>query len=271
MLGQGTLRRPVTDSPDTEVPHRWASPRRVAVNALQGTLRRMGFELQPYVKGIPVQPRGEDFRRVRLMASRRITLLLDGGANVGQFALRTRTAGYDGRIVSFEPMRGAYYQLSSHAALDPMWVCRRQALGRSAGTSEIHVSQNSYSSSLLEMEERHLRSAPDSAYVGTEEISVVPLDSIWDEVVTSSDRPFLKLDLQGFELEALRGADRSLSKLAGVETEVSLVPLYEGAPSHREVIDHLEAAGFRLAGLDPNFFDPETAELLQADAIFVRD
>lgn len=250
---------------------RRSRPPALAVKAVQGTLRRMGYELQPFVKGIPVQPRDEDFRRVKLMSRRGITVLLDGGANIGQFALRTRTAGYVGRIVSFEPMRTAFSELSGRAAHDPTWECRQQALGSRTGTSEIHISENSHSSSLLQIEERHLRSAPGAAYIGAEEISVVDLDSVWDEIVASSDRAFLKLDVQGFELEAVRGAARSLPKLAGVETELSLVPLYEGAPTHREVIDHLEAAGFRLAGLDPNFFDPETAELLQADAIFVRD
>jgi hypothetical protein len=37
------------------------------------------------------------------------------------------------------------------------------------------------------------------------------------------------------------------------------------------VIDHLEATGFRLVGLEPEFFDPETAELLQAQGIFFRE
>ena len=248
-----------------------SKPRALAVNAVQGTLRRMGYELQPYDRGIPVQPRDDDFRRVKLMASRGITVVLDVGANIGQFALRTRAAGYEGRIVSFEPMSAAFAELSERAGPDPAWDCRREALGSSTERSRINISQNSYSSSLLPIEDRHVGSAPGSAYVGAEEISVVPLDSIWDEVVASSDRPFLKLDVQGFELVALLGAERSLAGLAGVETELSLVPLYEGAPGYRDVIDHLERAGFRLAGLEPNFFDPETAELLQADAIFVRD
>jgi FkbM family methyltransferase len=231
----------------------------------------MGVELQPYVKGIPVQPREEDFRRVRLMASRGITVLLDVGANIGQYALRTRHAGYRGRIVSFEPIQAAFADLSARAAADPAWECRRNALGSSLGESEIHISRNSYSSSLLEMEDRHLRTAPDSAYVGSERITVVPLDSVWDELVDSSDRPLLKLDVQGFELEALRGAERSLPSLIGVQCELSLVPLYAGAPSYREVLEFLDAAGFRLAGFEPALFDPETGELLQADGIFVRD
>jgi hypothetical protein len=49
------------------------------------------------------------------------------------------------------------------------------------------------------------------------------------------------------------------------------VPLYKGAPLYREVVDHLEAAGFRLAGLEPEFFEPNTAELLQVQGIFIRE
>jgi FkbM family methyltransferase len=230
----------------------------------------MGVELQPYVKGIPTQPREEDYRRVRLLASREVDLILDVGANVGQYALRTRSAGYRGQIVSFEPLSSAYAELSARAAADTAWDCRNQALGSSAGRAELHVARNSYSSSLLEIDDRQLKSAPDSRYVRTESVSVVALDSVWDELVRDAQRPYLKLDVQGFELEALRGAERSLSKLAGVEAELSLAPLYEGAPSYREVIEHLESAGFRLAGLDPEFFDPESAELLQAQGTFVR-
>jgi FkbM family methyltransferase len=260
---------PATTFPAVSTPR--SRPRALLVNAVQGALRRMGLELQPYIKGIPVQPREEDHRRVRLLASRGVNLVLDVGGNIGQYALRTRSAGYRGRIVSFEPLRSAYAELSARTATDPEWDCRRQALGSSPGEAEIHVSQNSYSSSLLEIEDRHLESAPESAYVGSESVSVVGLDEIWDDVVRPGERPYLKLDVQGFELEVLRGAERSLSKVIGVESELSLVPLYEGAPLHREVIDHLEAAGFRLAGLEPEFFDPETAELLQVQGIFVRE
>ena len=245
-------------------------PRTLAVNAVQSALRKMGVELQPYVKDIPAQPREEDFRRVRLLAGRRVDLVLDGGANVGQYALRTRHGGFRGRIVSFEPLRDAYTELKRRAADDRLWECRRHALGAGVAEAEIHVSRNSYSSSLLELEDRHARSAPDSAYLRSETVSVLPLDETWDEVVGDAERPHLKLDLQGFELEALRGAERSLPKLAMVEVELSLVPLYEGAPLYRDVIDHLEDAGFRLVGLEPEFFDPETAELLQAQGIFTR-
>jgi FkbM family methyltransferase len=230
----------------------------------------MGVELQPYIKGIPTQPREEDYRRVRLLASRGVDLVLDVGAGTGQYALRTRSAGYGGRIVSFEPLSSAYAELSARAEGDATWDCRNQALGSSAGRAELHIARNSYSSSLLEIEDRHVESAPASAYVGSETASVAVLDEIWDAVVGEGERPYLKLDVQGFELEALRGAHGSLPSLVGVEAELSLVALYEGAPLYREVLDYMEASGFRLAGLEPEFFDPETAELLQAQGMFLR-
>ena len=62
-----------------------------------------------------------------------------------------------------------------------------------------------------------------------------------------------------------------MPRVAGVQAELSLVPLYEGGPGYREVIDHLEGLGFRLAGLDGGHWDRNTGEMLQADGVFVRD
>jgi hypothetical protein len=58
-------------------------------------------------------------------------------------------------------------------------------------------------------------------------------DEVWDRVVRDGETGFLKLDVQGFELEALRGAERSLPPIADVQAELSMVPLYEGAPDER--------------------------------------
>src|SRR5688572_4694911 len=148
-----------------------------------------------------LRPKEEDELRVKLMAGRGVDLVLDVGANIGQFAIRTRRAGYEGRIVSFEPLESAFAELGEAAGSDPDWEIRRHALGSSEGEAEINVSRNSYSSSMLGINERHLASDPDSEYVATERIEVRRLDSIWDEVSAGARQPFLKLDVQGFELE----------------------------------------------------------------------
>jgi FkbM family methyltransferase len=235
---------------------------------IQQGLRRLGYELHPYEPG--PTPYEEDVRRAKLLRSEAIDLVLDVGANAGQYAQRLRRAGYKHRIISFEPLAAAFGELEQAAARDPLWEGRRLALGDSDGSAEIHVAANSWSSSLLEMGERHLASAPDSAYTGTETVPVARLDSVWDELVRESERVFLKLDVQGFEMYVLRGAEDHLGRVAGVQAELALTPLYEGDTPWREVIDHLERRGFELAGLEPGFEDPDTGRMLQADGILIR-
>jgi FkbM family methyltransferase len=239
-----------------------------AASAVQTLLRRLGYELHPYPAPIALEP--DDRRRSRLLASRAVTLLLDVGANAGQFAEKVRATGYRGRIVSFEPLSGAYADLSRASATDPSWDARRVALGDQDGTVDINVAGNLTSSSLLPMGDRHLRSAPESAYVGTEGVPAARLDTVWDELARPGDRVWLKLDVQGYELHVLRGAERVLDRVDVVQAEMALQHLYEGDSSWRELVEWLEVRGFRLAGLEAGFEDPESGELLQADGIFVR-
>jgi FkbM family methyltransferase len=238
-----------------------------AAEAVQQGLRRAGYELHPYTPGPALSD--EDVRRLKLLRSHGIGTVLDVGANAGQYAQRLRASGYTGKIVSFEPLSGAFAALERAAASDPRWHVRRLALSDADGEAEINIAANSWSSSLLDMGERHLESAPESAYVGTERTATVRLDTIWNDVVGPGERPFLKLDVQGLEMHVLRGAAAHLSRLAGVQAELALVHLYEGDSSWRDVVEHLEARGFELAGLEPGFEDPKTGRMLQADGIFL--
>ena len=239
-----------------------------AARLVQQALRRAGYELHPYDPR--PQPGEEDLRRVRLMASEAISLVLDVGANAGQYAQRLRAAGYGGRIVSFEPLAGAYAQLAHASRADRAWEARRMALGDTDGTTHINVAGNSWSSSVLEMGATHLDTAPESAYVGTEQTPIARLDTLWNELVREGERVLLKLDVQGYEMHALRGAEQALRQITLVQAEMALVPLYEGDSSWRTLVDHLEDRGFALAGLEPGFEHPETGRMLQADGLFLR-
>lgn len=128
---------------------------------LQSVLRRAGYELNRYPPPIEDPALEESQWAVRLMASEGVDVVLDVGANTGQFAGRIREAGYSGAIVSFEPLGDACLGLRRRAAADPAWEVRRLALGdHDAQATEINVSRNSVSSSLLSMGARHLESAP---------------------------------------------------------------------------------------------------------------
>jgi FkbM family methyltransferase len=241
----------------------WARSKARLFGLAQRLVRLRGFDLQPHRQ--PPRAIGD------FLASRDIDLVLDVGASTGSYAWTIRHGGYGGRICSFEPLKASFASLEKLAAKDPDWSCLRLALGARPGESEINVAGNADSSSLLEMGERHIRSDPASVYVGRETVEVSTVDAIWDRVVKDGESVFLKLDVQGFELEALRGAERSLPVLEGVQVELSLVPLYEGAPAWTEVITYLQERGFQPQRLEPAFEDPRTGEVLQIDGVFTRN
>ena len=250
-------------------PLTWRAKLRARVgDRVQSTLRRVGYELHPADDGPALTE--DDRRRARLFAHLGVTLLLDVGANDGGYAQRARLAGYEGRIVSFEPLADAFAVLERRARDDAGWTARHLALGAEAGPAEINVAGNSSSSSLLGMGERHLESAPESRYVGVQAVEVATLAELLPELAQPRDVIYLKLDVQGYEMAVLRGAEPVLDRIAAVQAEMSLVPLYDGASGWRELVDWLEERGFRLAGLESGHDDQRTGEVLQADGIFVR-
>jgi FkbM family methyltransferase len=217
---------------------------------------------------VPLLP--PEIRRARLLAWKDIDIVVDVGANAGQFGARIRAAGYRGRIISFEPLSQAFEALQRTVADDPHWDCHRLALGARAGRESLNVSADLEASSVLEMEDRHLRHCPASAYVGVETIEVATLDGLTTSLLPEDKRTYLKLDVQGYELQVLHGSHDILSHIDLVEAELSLVPLYRGGPLYREVIDYLDQWGFQLISVEGITEEPDTGHMLQVDAVFSR-
>jgi FkbM family methyltransferase len=212
-----------------------------------------------------------EVRRARLLGWKDIDAVVDVGANAGQFGTRIRAAGYRRRIVSFEPLSAAFEDLMATAATDSRWDCHKLALGARAGRETLNVSGDLEASSVLPMEERHVRHCPPSAYVGVETIEMATLDGVSASVLQNDERLYLKLDVQGYELEVLHGSEEVLGRVELVEAEVSLVPLYGGGPLYRDVVDHLDQRGFRLISMEGITEEPETGHMLQLDAVFARE
>lgn len=222
-------------------------------------LRHAGLDL---VRASAPEP-----ERVRLLRELRIDVVVDVGANVGQYAASLRAGGFRGRIVSFEPGMEAFQRLILAAHDDPLWDAQRVALGSRRGEMALHLSANEgQSSSLLEMSAVHVGAAPHAAIVGSETVQVERLD----DVAPPADRAFLKMDVQGAELLVLRGAQRFLQRVLALEAEISFAELYVGQPLIQDAVIELRRLGFVLTHLEPEFVDPQTGELLQLNGIFRR-
>jgi FkbM family methyltransferase len=209
--------------------------------------------------------------RAELIAAHDIGVVVDAGANEGLFARRLRDDGYTGRIISFEPLSSVFVLLALAAGDDPGWECHRLALGSGPGELTLQVAQNLASSSFLAIEDELRTAEARVATIGSEECAVTTLDILAPELFDSRDRLYLKLDVQGFELEALRGAAQTMEQVAVLDVELSETPLYRGAPSADEVVAYLADRGYRLLQTEPAYLHPQTHETLQVNGIFVRD
>jgi FkbM family methyltransferase len=211
------------------------------------------------------------FQIARSLQVNRVDLVFDVGANTGQFATNLRDVGFAGRIVSFEALSAAHAGLVQAARGHSSWTVHpRCAVGDRDGEVEINIAANSVSSSILPMLDRHAEAAPGSACVGRETVPMARFERIAEQYLAGAQRPFLKIDTQGFEWAVLDGAREVLPRLEGVLCEMSFVPLYAGQHLWRDVLERLEREGFALWALQTGFTDPRDGRTLQADGIFFR-
>jgi FkbM family methyltransferase len=225
----------------------------------------IGLDVRRFPQGEPA------YRRVQLILHHRIDHVFDVGASDGRYGEELRRFGYQGRIVSFEPLRDSFGVLSDRVATDPLWTALPYALGSHVGEVVLNVAGNvGASSSILPMLERHRATAPDAAYIATQKVAQYPLDRLWRDFAGPQDRTFCKIDVQGYERHVLDGAAEFLNHCLGLQLELSLVPLYEGAMPYREALDVIEGLGFALMAIDAGFTDSESGQALQVDAVFFR-
>ena len=114
--------------------------RRAVIARARNLLRGRGWDI---IRWTGLQhPLGQ---RMRLLRHYGVTVVLDVGANEGQYGRELRLAGYKGRIVSFEPMAAPFAKLATAARSDPGWDVVQLALGEANAETEINVSRNSVS------------------------------------------------------------------------------------------------------------------------------
>lgn len=224
--------------------------------------RRLGYDIHR-TSGCP------EAQLAKALRINDVSLVLDVGANTGQFARALLRAGYRGRILSFEPQARAHTSLMESSRHYRGWtVGPRVAIGNHRGRVTLNLSKNSVSSSILPVRETCVQAAPASRYIGSEEVEIFPLDDV--APLRSDDRIFLKIDVQGYTSRVLDGAPRILHQVRGLQVELSLLPLYDGEALFADVLSRLSGTGLELWQIFPGLRDFNTARLLECDAVFFR-
>lgn len=203
----------------------------------------------------------------RFIATHPIDLVIDAGANLGQFASTMRSKGYRGCIWSFEPVAHVYQVLAAKAVRDPNWRVSQTALGNEQGKAEINVMANHTLSSMLAPGK--MLSAYDAGEMVTEQVVVDTLDRLLAD--DPSQSILLKIDVQGFEKEVLEGARTILPRVHALYIELPVEQLYEGGWTFDEAISYLDDLGFTPAQFRTvNSLPGDRASAVEFDCLFRR-
>jgi FkbM family methyltransferase len=219
------------------------------------TYRRIsdaGYRLTPrmYVDSI------EMWYHLRELFSRQaINTVLDVGANEGQYRnFLRRRCGFDGWVVSFEPVRAVYDILQAQAKDDPRWLVFNYALGSKNEFREFNVMRDTRFSSFLEPNNSSMEGldvVEKNVVVRREKVEVQCLSDVIQRLrrTYSLGRIYLKMDTQGYDFEVLRGGGMELGKIVALQTEVPIKSLYEGMISFSQAVEMLKAYGFDVTGV----------------------
>jgi len=241
------------------------------MKSLRDAISRLTPAPQPVVSTRYGGPSWEQRRR-RLLETLGTDLVIDVGANAGQYGVEIRRNGYAGRIVSFEPASETFARLRGACQSDPLWTARQLAIGSEPGVATLNLAANEgKSSSFLDQRDVAFGTTVTMHYVGTETVEVSTLDRVGPEIADEHDRVVLKVDVQGLELEVLDGAASFLDRVQAVETELSLYPMYEHQPDWRVLCDRMADLGFAFFAVDPGYSDPASGRLIEMDGLFVRE
>ncbi|MGI8684750.1 MAG: FkbM family methyltransferase [Acidimicrobiales bacterium] len=197
---------------------------------------------------------------------RRLGVVVDIGANVGDWSAAVLELAAPGLVLAVEPAPATAEQLRERFRSDARVRVVEAAVGACDGQTSFHVTKHSHSGSvvLAAGTHRHLLGARADV-VADVDVEMVSLDSLLGDLHEIS---LLKIDVQGYERAVLAGAKAALAKTRWVLLEANFVHQYEGDALLPELVLTLEAAGFELT----NMSEPLVAQgqALFADVVFHR-
>ena len=223
---------------------------------------------RPYLSALAFHRVAAAVEHVSVLKNLDCRTVVDVGANRGQFALVARRCFPQALILSIEPLAVPAARFRQILGKDSRVLLSQAAVGNVSGKTTIHVSREDDSSSLLPITARQTALFPGTAEARTQTVRIGRLSEFVD--AQSIEPPaLLKLDVQGYELEALRGCAGLIDRFRYVYVECSFVELYQGQALATEVIGWLGEQGFQLRGVHNTSYDRQD-QAIQGDFLFVR-
>ncbi|MBN1464395.1 FkbM family methyltransferase [candidate division KSB1 bacterium] len=199
-----------------------------------------------------------------------INSIIDVGASDGGFATKARKLFQRAKIYSFEPIPSSYKILTKKFASDKNFKAFNIALGNTVGQSEFHLHEHVGASSFLRISDLHIDAHPYTKNCSEIKVALDKLDNLI-KIEDLTPDILLKLDVQGYEIEVLKGSEELLKHTRYVYSEVCFNKLYEEQPLFDDIADFLRERGFHIAGVENIARSTKDGTFLNADVFFTRN
>jgi len=184
-----------------------------------------------------------------LSTLKNVNTVIDVGANKGQFAIVANNL-FKSNIYCFEPLSKPFKLLSKIFGKQSNLHLFNIAIGQKIKKARINISYHDDSSSLLPIGSNQLKIFPKTGKVGSEHISIYTLDYfLKNKKINFQENVLLKIDVQGYEYDVLKGAESSLELVKYIYIEVSFLELYSGQKLSDDISLFLIKKGFKLKSI----------------------
>jgi len=198
-----------------------------------------------------------------------IQTVIDIGANKGQFTLIARHVYFDATIICFEPQSIAAEKFKNYFSKDKKIIFHQSAIGPINTTQSMHISKLNDSSSILPISNRQSSIFPGTEESHIEEIKVAQLHHFLSKEDLYDKRILVKIDVQGYELDALKGCEHLIHLFDFIYVECSFIELYKGQALAHQIIEYLNNKSFVLKGIYNTFYN-KSYIAVQSDFLFYK-
>jgi FkbM family methyltransferase len=202
-------------------------------------------------------------------SSLNIKTVIDVGAYLGSFAFAMRMMLPKVQLYCFDPLAENIALVNDNLGKWGQLETFQTALGDKRGEVEFNLNDFRASSSILEMDPFHRKTFPETTHVCKVKVPIALLDDFLPKMKMKKSI-LLKVDVQGFELNVLKGGIKLLSQIDYLLLEVTYQTLYKGQPLFGDIYKFLNSHGFEFAGNLDSLTSPENSAILQSDAFFIR-